>query len=550
MPASVDSLQSEDSLYAAASHAIKSAHLSAVEHIQLHFFINDAIKRAQASRFILSRIPESYPEGAESAEDILRGIKEDLISVARKIVRDDDSDAVSSTVESALYERERNRCCVSGHDTGLKPIFIISPSIVDDEDLQAGGRLRPILDAVLSAEIANELFTFFKSQDSAKESLLKNLWLMSPEVRTAFQNGHIYISKYRLGHQKFIWSVRKRPPKHFSPVNESFHTTPSTPDESCLPLPEGFLLQVHSAASAILHTLSIENEIRHGWAPVKPGRTLGQFGRCLLRGFALMIPNSICVAIYRLILKAVDYWDPQGNPSVKFLPFGLCLKTGRRVTRNEANALRLIEKHTSITAPKLIDFATDSTANNNFLLMTVVPGIGADRVFYRMTYEERRQLAIDVGSCISQYRQIKNDYAQKHLICDTLGGPITDHRTDDRGFCGPYNSKPEFLDDLTEDLESIRTERPLSYLYEKQHEVCFTHSDLHLSNLLVHRGRLCGIIDWENAGFKPEFWEYTRIVWGYKSDHRLSQDFELAFEKSYKEELEAERLLWRLKPVF
>ncbi|KLJ11873.1 hypothetical protein EMPG_12966 [Blastomyces silverae] len=86
-----------------------------------------------------------------------------------------------------------------------------------------------------------------------------------------------------------------------------------------------------------------------------------------------------------------------------------------------------------------------------------------------MTYEERRQLAIDVGSCISQYRQIKNDYVQKHLICDTIGGPIIDHRTDDRGFCGPYNSKPEFLDDLTEDFENIGAETPLSYLYKKEH---------------------------------------------------------------------------------
>lgn len=256
------------------------------------------------------------------------------------------------------------------------------------------------------------------------------------------------------------------------------------------------------------------------------------------------------VALYRLILKAVDYWDPQGNPSVKFLPFGLCLKSGRRVARNEANALRLIEKHASIAAPKFIDFATDSTANNGFLLMTIVPGIAADRVFYRMTYEERRQLTIDVGGYISHYRRIQNHSGRKHLICDTLGGQITDHRTDDRGLCGLYNSKTEFLNDLTEDLESIRTEIPLSYLYEKKHELCFTHSDLHLSNLLVQRGRLCGIIDWENAGFKPEFWEYTRIVWGYKSNHRLAQDFELAFEKSYKEELEAERLLWRLKPVY
>lgn len=48
--------------------------------------------------------------------------------------------------------------------------------------------------------------------------------------------------------------------------------TPSTPDESRLPLPAGFLLQIHSAVSVILHTLSIENEIRRGWVAVEPGK--------------------------------------------------------------------------------------------------------------------------------------------------------------------------------------------------------------------------------------------------------------------------------------
>lgn len=43
----------------------------------------------------------------------------------------------------------------------------------------------------------------------------------------------------------------------------------------------------------------------------------------------------------------------------------------------------------------------------------------------------------------------------------------------------------------------------------------FTHSDLHRTNIFVRQGRLSGIIDWEHAGFKPEYWRYTnsgRIV--------------------------------------
>ena len=115
---------------------------------------------------------------------------------------------------------------------------------------------------------------------------------------------------------------------------------------------------------------------------------------------------------------------------------------------------------------------------------------------------------------------------------------------------GPYGSKTNFLDDFTTGFESSWGQAPLSYLYEKDHAICLTHSDLSLSNLLVERGRLSGVIDWEHAGFKPEYWEYTRDLWSNMGDSVLERDYSLAYDKEYSEELEGERMLSRLKPVF
>ena len=276
--------------------------------------------------------------------------------------------------------------------------------------------------------------------------------------------------------------------------------------------------------------------------------TLGNFGINVIRGFFWLLPNFLRFKIHGLILKAVDRWNPQGHPGFKRLPFGLGLKFGRRVSRNEANALRLVEKHTTIPAPRLIDFAVDPDEEENFLLMTLVPGIPAHLVFWRMTYEERDQLARDVGNYVTQYRQIPNK--NNYLICDTLGGPAVDKRTDDYGVCGPFNSKSDFIDYLTDGVERRRTQRPLSYLYEKDHKICFTHADLHLSNLLVDNGRLCGLIDWETAGFRPEFWDYTAAMWSSLAGRRFERQFRLAFDKDYEEELEADRFLQRLRPAF
>ncbi|KAK2813966.1 hypothetical protein FQN50_000367 [Emmonsiellopsis sp. PD_5] len=538
------SSESEDSLWTSAEAAIESAQLSAVEHLQLKLFLNHALQRSRAVRFILKQLSE---RNEESAEKILRSVKDDLVAIGQKFNR---GDCISPHVDAALRERESNRCCVSGNDSRLQATFIVPPSIAKDEELLPGGRLRPLLEALTSPELIEKLFSFLQACNGGNENQLKNLWLMSPTVRSAFRGGHLLMNKFEYeGYDRQIWSIRKRIPDFFPGVSQQFYTLPETPDRDRFPLPEQFLLRIHSAVSDALHNLAIENEAFNGWGPVSKARTLGKFGIYFLRSFVMILPNSFRLSIYRLLLKALDYWSPQQHPLIKFLPFGLCLKTGSRVSQNEASALHLIEKHTSITAPRLIDFTTDRKTKHGFLLMTKVPGVPADKVFFRLTYEERRQLAIDVGKCIAQYRQIQNRH-QQHPICNTLGGPVTDHRTDDQGECGPYTSKAGFLNDLTEGLEDIRTQPPLSYLYAKDHEIYFTHSDLHLSNLLLEGGRLSGIIDWEHAGFKPEFWEYTRIVWGYKSDTRLAQEFSLAFDKSYKDELEAERLLWRLKPVF
>lgn len=51
----------------------------------------------------------------------------------------------------------------------------------------------------------------------------------------------------------------------------------------------------------------------------------------------------------------------------------------------------------------------------------------------------------------------------------------------------------EFRDCLTRGVTKPRNELPLSLLYERKYDLCFTHPDLHRSNLFVTRGRLSGI---------------------------------------------------------
>lgn len=48
--------------------------------------------------------------------------------------------------------------------------------------------------------------------------------------------------------------------------------------------------------------------------------------------------------------------------------------------------------------------------------------------------------------------------------------------------------------------------------FKKEHRLCFTHGDLNLHNILIKDDKMVGIIDWETAGWLPEYWEWTQIL--------------------------------------
>ncbi|KAK0452010.1 uncharacterized protein EV420DRAFT_702583 [Desarmillaria tabescens] len=88
-----------------------------------------------------------------------------------------------------------------------------------------------------------------------------------------------------------------------------------------------------------------------------------------------------------------------------------------------------------------------------------------------------------------------------------------------------------------------------SPVYAKPHKLCFSHCDLNKTNILVAEdGRLAAIIDWEAAGWFPEYWEYTT-----REMQNLDTEVLATFWKAvgvfenecYDKELELERGLWR-----
>jgi Ser/Thr protein kinase RdoA (MazF antagonist) len=45
-----------------------------------------------------------------------------------------------------------------------------------------------------------------------------------------------------------------------------------------------------------------------------------------------------------------------------------------------------------------------------------------------------------------------------------------------------------------------------------EHKIVFTHGDANCANILVRDGKIVGLVDFEFAGFYPEYWEYTNAM--------------------------------------
>ena len=254
-----------------------------------------------------------------------------------------------------------------------------------------------------------------------------------------------------------------------------------------------------------------------------------------------MVPKPVRLSCYRLLVKTGRYWYPsfEGH-GIQRLPLGLYRKSSYRTWKNEANSLRLVEQYTSVPAPRVIEELVDHSST----IMTRVPGTPLRNVFHLLSYPEREQLARDLASCVSQLRQIPNDTG--YAVSDSLGGDMTDPRLpgDD---CGPFTNEADFVKYITAHIfpEELGPIEPALAL---RHASCFTHSDLHSRNILMDAGRLSGIIDWEHAGYKPEYWEYTKAVYGTFGREDIEETIRLAFGDQYLLELEAERFLWLRTP--
>ena len=183
------------------------------------------------------------------------------------------------------------------------------------------------------------------------------------------------------------------------------------------------------------------------------------------------------------------------------------------------------------------------------ILMTRLPGKPFDEAYDNMAPGQREVVVEELKMMLDSMRRWESPWGQR--ICSISGGPIRsirvpDHRID------PCETEAELLDFLLSAASSHSFDSAESYrkaleaakkLNDIEHRTVFTHGDLALHNVLVHEGHVTGFIDWESAGWYPEYWEFTTPLRWPGRDREGGAMFRRLGGERYEYELEAELAL-------
>jgi aminoglycoside phosphotransferase len=184
--------------------------------------------------------------------------------------------------------------------------------------------------------------------------------------------------------------------------------------------------------------------------------------------------------------------------------------------RREIEAMEYVRSRTSIPIPMILDKSiSDDDDAESFILMKRIPGQQLQEAWPKMDENARVRATHELHSYIKQLHCLRPP--NPGWIGSCSNGPAYDHRLDNISTCGPFVSVSQFHDFLVAPVKnSPRPDWVTKYRNKllDNHAIIFIHADLSGENILVDpvSGSITGIIDWEMAGFWPQWWEYRKAL--------------------------------------
>ncbi|KAJ4267578.1 hypothetical protein NW762_003687 [Fusarium torreyae] len=174
----------------------------------------------------------------------------------------------------------------------------------------------------------------------------------------------------------------------------------------------------------------------------------------------------------------------------------------------DAENIQFLGENTTIPVPNIVE-AWGEENGRYFIITKRVPGEPLSAAWGSMSSTAKDRVAKQVAEYLLQLRQLHSPRLQSlegkpiysaFLFSSDFGVPH-----------GPFDSDDELWEEMAKSLEGVpqkarqrmRERMPCATPYT------FTHGDLTTVNIMVEDGNLTGIIDWEDSGYYPVWWEYA-----------------------------------------
>ncbi|KAI1345438.1 hypothetical protein F5Y01DRAFT_300504 [Xylaria sp. FL0043] len=554
----------------------------------LKSFIEGALNPVSAACYVTDRLTEG------DAQSLLS----DWVYIVESVTRNGSPPKQPSTaIQHNISSRDGGKCCITGKKGSISdPLCVVPILPVPIGWITQEKRISDILGAFFGPPYRDWWLNYAKSP--GRTTPYRNHWLVRRSAAAAFADGFVYLD--RLHPSMIEYRVKQSAIGLRKPIKVD-GALPLLGDHSRTGIQhaDARFIGTHARLCNSIRYLDIARTIApeilgvsrpaplaphppslwHQWpipravsGTISTVLPLATMGHAVLTLW-LVVPNRARIAAYELLRKLgrAIYGPPTDYSMTQRLPFGLYLKYRGLPAgyRNEFKALQLVRKYTTVPVPKALDIAilhgqdnmsdgmsylygkdnpTDGMSDDAYLLISRLPGIPLSECHDVLSDGDLERIAAQMRKYLAQIRSIPNLVNRDAPICNALGEACRDSRIRGESPVGPFPDEASFSQMLRFPDEPSR----------RGHMIVFTHADLNPRNILVAEFTqrdgskawgVTGIVDWEFAGYYPEYWDCTKAQFeGFrwlKRHNDMMKDIFKGFG-DYSKELDVENRSWEM----
>lgn len=254
--------------------------------------------------------------------------------------------------------------------------------------------------------------------------------------------------------------------------------------------------------------------------PNSPSRTDQNVGPpifTVLEPTTQQLPTPNEVRAQAALQQPAQNWPPD---PVIFSDLNLLVKYGGLASEHEYHCLQMIRTHFGDEVPVPEVYGCYRDGDEVFIYMELIHGRTLEQRWDQLSENDRMDLCSQLRSMVAALREVKQASGEE-FIGSITGGELLDRIFEGRQV-GPFASTSRLNDFLTQIDWSQPPMQPPEDAYEMRSSlpddpITFTHSDLHRSNIMItpegETPRILAIIDWQQSGWYPGYWESCKARW-------------------------------------